>query len=116
MKFKSFAKFLVGTVVVGAAAVVILNTLQKNNEVSDENQVRTDNKNTVNALLTTEDNNENQVVGDTYKEQAGISIAQRHESATETMAEALTNIHRTEKQNNDRSFDELTNDLKSLLK
>lgn len=116
MKFKSFVKLLVGTVVVGVATVVVLNTLQKNNELTEEDEVKADNENIVKALLKTENNTENSVVGEAYKARAGIAIAQRHENATEVIAEALTNIKSTEKQHNDREFAELTNDLKSLLK
>ncbi len=114
MKFKSFIKFLTGTVVIGAATVTLMNALQKKCDVSNEQHVKNTNANDVNRLKSEEKYIEDQTEDYNVKESAGIAIAVRHEEASEVIKEALSNINNNEKQSNDGAFEELTNNLETL--
>lgn len=116
MKFKSFVKFLAGTVVIGSATVALMNALQKKGEASSEQYVKNTNPNAVNRVLNEEKYFEDHTEGYNVKETLGIIIAERHEEASEVIKEALSNINNIEKQSNDRAFEDLTNDLETLLK
>lgn len=116
MKFKSLVKFLAGAVAISAAVVAVMKTLQKEVEVSSKHHIKNTNVNAVNQLLNEEKYSENQTEGYIVKEAVGIAIAERHEETSEVIKQAISNINNTEKQNNDGAFDELTNDLESLLK
>ncbi|WKT74940.1 hypothetical protein [Lysinibacillus fusiformis] len=116
MKFKSFVKFLAGTVAIGAATVAVVKVLQKEIELSSGQHVENTNATAVNQLLNEEKNSENQTEGYIVKEAARIAIAERHEGASTIIKEALSNINNTEKQNNDAAFNDLTNNLEPFLK
>lgn len=116
MKFKSFIKFLTGTVVIGVATVTLINALQKKYGVSNEHHVKNTKVNTVNQLKSEKKYIENQTEDYNVKETVGIAIAARHEVASEVIKEALSNINNGEKQSNDSTFEELTTDLEKLSK
>ena len=116
MKFKSFVKFVAGTVVISAATVAVMKVLQKKVELSSEQHMKNTNVTAVNQLLNEEKYSENRTEGYIVKEAAGIAIAERHEGASTIIKEALSNINNPEKQSNDAAFDDLTNNLESLLK
>ncbi|MFD4492237.1 hypothetical protein [Lysinibacillus fusiformis] len=116
MKFKSFVKFITGTVVIGAAAITLMNTLQKKSELNNQHVVKNTNVNVVNRLISEEKYNEEQKKDYTVKETVGIVIVERHEKASEVVKEALLNINSMENQSNDRAFEDLTKDIESLMR
>ncbi|GEM_PF-2631223 len=116
MKFKSFVKFITGTVVLGAAAITLMNTLQKKSELNNQHDVKNTNVNVVNRLISEEKYNEEQKKDYTVKETVGIVIVERHEKASEVVKEALLNINSMENQSNDRAFEDLTKDIESLMR
>lgn len=113
MKFKSFVKFAAGIVAISAAIVAVIKVLKQDSELLNE---QNPNVNGVNRLLNGEKYFEEQSDFDVVKEAAGIAIAERHESVSEVVKEAITNISNTEKPNNDEAIDDLINNLESLLK